>query len=186
MTKHKLSLEIPEKHPAYTWAKKQSDAVNAIGHIGTHTDCYTALPDHSDYILEAIIMDCSTKMPSAEAIKNTDLKGKALILFTGVLNAHGYGTKEYGAANTFLSEATLDAILQSKPAFILIDACGIGRHGEEHIKFDKKCEANGCFVIENILLTESLAFAITELEIQIDLACSSTGKPCRVHALETT
>ncbi|WP_439185811.1 hypothetical protein [Carboxylicivirga taeanensis] len=180
---HKLSLELSEEHPSYLWAKKQSDSVNALGHIGTHIDCYTVSPKESEYELEVELIRCFNEMPQITEIKKRNLKDKALILYTNVLNKFGYGTKEYGEANTFLSEPVLDYVLALKPKFILIDSCGIGNHGEEHIKFDKKCETSGCFVVENIFMNQTIAELISDIRIKIDINNHSTGKPCHVYAI---
>ncbi|NHE55950.1 hypothetical protein [Cyclobacterium plantarum] len=180
---HKLSLELSEEHPSYLWAKKQSDSVNALGHIGTHIDCYTVSPKESEYELEVELIRCFNEMPQINEIEKRNIQDKALILYTNVLNKFGYGTKEYGEANTFLSEPVLDYILALKPKFILIDSCGIGNHGEEHIKFDKKCETSGCFVVENIFMNQTIAELISNIRIKIDINNPSTGKPCHVYAI---
>ena len=178
-----LSLIIKENHPAYSWAKQQSDSVNAIGHIGTHIDCYTRTPKESNYKLKVLVIDCRAGMPDVNDLSEYTITDKALILYTGVCDKYGYGTKEYGNAETFLSEESLILILSQKPKFILIDGCGIGKHGEEHIKFDKKCEENDCFVIENILLTKEIVDNIKEVDISIELEYNSTGKPCKVISI---
>ncbi|WP_282016006.1 hypothetical protein [Marinifilum flexuosum] len=180
---HKLSLELSKEHPSYLWAKRQSDSVNALGHIGTHIDCYTASPKESEYELEAELIRCFNGMPEINEIEKRNIRGKALILYTDVLNKFEYGTKEYGEANTFLSETVLDYILSLEPKFILIDSCGIGNHGDEHIRFDKKCETNGCFVVENIFMNQTIAELITNIRIKIDISNPSTGKPCQVYAI---
>ncbi len=180
---YKLSLELSKEHPAYLWAKKQSDSVNALGHIGTHIDCYTASPSEAVYELEAELINCLNNMPKIPDIEKRNIQGKALILYTDVLNKHGYGTEKYGKANTFLSEPVLDYILSLEPKFILIDSCGIGNHGDEHIKFDKKCERQNCFVIENIFMNQTIAKSIGSIKIKIETNNSSTGKPCEVYAV---
>jgi len=177
----KLSINISEDHSAYLWAKKQSDSVNALGHIGTHIDCYSNSPSESIFELDAVVIDCLNRMPIISDIENINIEGKAVILYTGVLKKYGYGTEEYGRANTFLSELVLDDILKCRPKFILIDSCGIGNHGEEHIEFDKKCEKENCFVIENILLDDDVK-SITRVRIEVDIDSKSTGKPCNVYA----
>ncbi len=45
MYEKQLSLVIEPGHPAYEWAKNQSDSVSAFGHIGTHIDCYESEPE---------------------------------------------------------------------------------------------------------------------------------------------
>lgn len=180
---YKLSLELDKDHSAFLWAKKQSDSVNALGHIGTHIDCYTASPSEVSYELEVELINCFNNMPKIADIEKRNIRGKALILYTDVLNKHGYGTEKYGQANTFLSEIVLDYILSLEPKFILIDSCGIGNHGDEHIKFDKKCEHKDCFVIENIFMNKTIAKSIASIKIDIETRNSSTGKPCQVYAV---
>ncbi|MCT4671998.1 MAG: cyclase family protein [Prolixibacteraceae bacterium] len=179
----RLDIELNLDHPAYLWAKKQSDSVNALGHIGTHLDCYTSSPEELYYDLECIVFDCTHKMVELEDIASSDMEGKAVILHTNLLHSVGYGSKEYGEAKTFLSEAVLEYILSQKPKFILIDACGIGNHGDEHILFDKKCEANNCYVIENVFLDKQIVENLERIVIEISEHGSLTGKPCSVKAL---
>ncbi|CAG36652.1 cyclase family protein [Desulfotalea psychrophila] len=182
MYEHDLSLVIDEDHPAYRWAKKQSDSVSALGHIGTHIDCYQHVPEKNDYQVETVVLDCSERMPLPAEIEGLDLSGKALVLFSGNLEKNGYGSPEYGAEKTILPSAVLDLILTKSPAFILIDSYGIGAHGEEHISFDKRCEAEKCFVIENVLLTASIVFSLTRLKIQFNRAFAATAIPCKLRA----
>lgn len=177
-----LHIEIPEEHPAYQWAKSQSDSVNAFGHIGTHIDCYTAAPSKNAYKVDVAIFDCTKAMPSASHFAEADVAGKAVILYTGVLESTGYGSDAYGKCNTFLEKEALTTLLENAPAFIVIDACGIGNHGEEHKSFDKQCEKQDCFVIENVLLTKDIVSSLRRLHITVDLESPSTGKRCQVLA----
>ncbi|GAA4650855.1 hypothetical protein GCM10023116_31380 [Kistimonas scapharcae] len=178
-----LSLELTEDHPAYQWAKRQSDAVGAIGHIGTHIDCYTREPEEAFYRVETIVLDCRSGMPAADDINQLNLSGKALVLYTANLECNGYGNDVYAKTSTVLESHVLDQILMSSPAFIVIDSYGIGGHGGEHQMFDKRCEKHGCFVIENITLTESVAEQLTQLEITIDKTIQSSGKRVDVKAI---
>lgn len=175
-----LSIEMTEGHPAYQWAKRQSDSVNAMGHIGTHIDCYTHEPMCSDYSVEAVVVDCGAGMPSSSVFSVLDLNGKALVFYTSNLEQNGYGNSRYGETSTVLTRDVLDTILAKKPHFIVIDSYGIGAHGDEHIAFDKRCESCGCFVVENAKLTRHVAGHLTSLEITIDKTAASTGKRCHV------
>jgi len=179
----RIDIEIGEDDDAYLWAKKQSDSVNAIGHIGTHIDCYTRIPCTNKFNLPVSVIDCSKNMPKLKDLTGINIKSKVLILYTGVLGKYGYGSREYSRANTFLDEHVLDYILSLSPSYILIDACGIGNHGKEHIKFDKKCEGHNCFVIENILLDNDIIKKIKGVEIKVDTQSLSTGKKCEVKAI---
>ncbi len=66
-----LHIEISEENPAYLWAKKQSDSVNAMGHIGTHLDCYTKVPVYNAYKLDVAVFDCRDLMPEARILIST-------------------------------------------------------------------------------------------------------------------
>jgi len=180
MKKAGLSIEITEGHPAYRWAKRQSDSVNAMGHIGTHIDCYTHEPELAVYRVEAVVVDCSVRMPSLSAISSLNICDRALVLYTSNLETNGYGNSRYGETSTVLTQDVLDTILTMKPQFIVIDSYGIGAHGDEHIAFDKRCEACGCFVVENVALTRHVAGHLTSVDITIHQTTASTGKRCDV------
>ncbi len=89
----------------------------------------------------------------------------------------------YGKTSTVLDDATLDTILDKKPAFIVIDSYGIGAHGDQHLAFDKRCEEQNCFVVENVTLTSEIAKRLELLEIIIDKDQASTGKRCELTGL---
>lgn len=183
MNRKNISIELSEEHPAYQWAKRQSDSVDAMGHIGTHIDCYTKMPLETTYNTPVHIIDCSLAMPTLAQIEALELAGKSLILFTGNVEENGYGNPSYGAKSTVLDSDVLDSILKRSPAFIVIDSYGIGAHGDEHISFDKRCEAHNCFVIENVCLTKPMLATLHSLEISFDPISASTGKRCDVIAL---
>ena len=107
---------------------------------------------------------------------------RALVLYTAKVEQNGYGTPAYGKAVTWLEAQVLDRLLEVAPAFIVIDSYGIGRHGEQHIAFDKRCESRGCFVIENVALSREVCSGLAGLAIDIDTASPSTGKRCEVIA----
>jgi kynurenine formamidase len=183
MYKKQLSLLIEEGHPAYEWAKKQSDSVSAFGHIGTHIDCYESEPEQAKYEVAAQVIDCTDRMPLLSDFEHLDISGKALVIFTGNVEINGYGTPDYGAMDTSLKTEVVDCILAKAPAFIVIDSYGIGSHGDEHIRFDKRCESNGCFVIENVNLSRAVVGKINKLQVEFDKSSQSTGKRCEVTAL---
>ena len=183
MYEENISLVVEEGHSAYEWAKRQSDAVSAFGHIGTHIDCYEAEPEKADYEVEAVTINCTEKMPSVNDFDALDISGKAIILFTGNSEKNEYGTPEYASRNTALQSDVLDVLLLNSPLFIVIDSYGIGAHGDEHIGFDKRCESKGCFVIENVNLSLALTASLRKLRISFDKSSKSTGKRCQVTAI---
>ena len=177
-----LHIELAPNHPAYDWVEQQADKIGAKGHVGTHIDCYTSTPTLTEYCLPVFILDCRKGMPSSEDIALLPpLENKALILFTNNMATHAYGSKSYfEEMDTSINEAALAFILEKQPSFILIDSYGIGRHGQNHIDMDKRCEQSNCYVIENIMLTAEDVDKIAEIQLTIDLNYPSTGKPCRV------
>lgn len=183
MYENNLSITIEAGHPAYEWAKSQSDSVNAFGHIGTHIDCYNSEPSETEYEVSVVVVDCTDHMPSLACLKSLEITGKALVLFTGNIEKNNYGTLSYGEMDTTLTNEMIDEILSKEPAFIVIDSYGIGSHGDEHIRFDKKCESKSCFVIENVNLSHSIAHLMKKIHISIDKSSESTGKRCVVTAL---
>lgn len=183
MYKKNLSLIVEKGHPAYEWAKIQSDAVSAFGHIGTHIDCYDSEPEKTDYEVEAVTINCTENMPSVNDFCSLDISGKALILFTGNIEKNDYGTPKYASMNTSLHSDVLDFILLKSPLFIIIDSYGIGAHGDEHIGFDKRCESKGCFVIENVNLSLAIITSLRKLKISFDKLSASTGKQCQITAI---
>lgn len=182
MKSKKISISITPEHPSYQWAKKQSDSINAFGHIGTHIDCYESIPPFETYEVDAVVIDCKEGMPSISDIELLSVHQKAVLLYTGNMDKNSYGSREYGEMNTIMTETVLDSLLEMKPAFIVIDSYGIGSHGEEHINFDKKCELINCFVIENVSLSKNVSTNIVKLKISFDKNSTSTGKPCEVVA----
>lgn len=185
MYKEQLSLLVEKGHPAYEWAKKQSDSVSAFGHIGTHIDCYSSEPKELKYEVEAEVLDCTCRMPLYSDFSDLNISGKALVIFTGNVERNFYGTPDYGAMDTSITDEVLDCILEKSPIFIVIDSYGIGFHGDEHIRFDKRCESKGCFVIENVNLSKAVIGTIKKLQIEFDKSSKSTGKRCKIIALCT-
>ncbi len=158
-----------------------SGRISAKGHIGTHLDCYTSIPEYKDYEMEAVIVDCLAKMPDTQLIQKIPcLQGMALILYTRNLESNGYGTESYFNTDTFLSEDTLRAILDKHPQFIIIDSHGLGESGKKHVSIDKTCEEHHCHVIENADLSSLKDIRKIRIKISIDTDNPSTGKPCRI------
>lgn len=180
-----LHIELDNSHPAYEWLNQQADKLGARGHFGTHIDCYTKTPSTSYFEQEVFIIDCRNGMPTeVELGELPSLKNKSLVLFTGNMCDNDYGTKAYfGRRDALLTKSSLDIILSKEPSFILIDSFGIGTHGENHQMLDKRCEEFGCFVIENIILRAEQVKALNRISIDFDLDHPSTGKPCKVYAL---
>ena len=177
-----LHIKLDENSPAIRWADAQADRVGARGHVGTHLDCYTKVPEKSEYKIIGLVIDCRKDMPSMENLRDIEsLENRAVVLHTGNLEKNGYGTEDYFSSETYLSEEILNAVLEKKPLFIIIDSHGIAEKGNKHIDFDKICEANGCHVIENADLSCLGEEKNIQLRILINLDHLSSGKPCKVY-----
>lgn len=175
---NQLHIKLDENSSAMQWANSQTDKLGARGHIGTHLDCYTIAPEKNEYEVKGLILDCRTSMPKPEDILHIDsLENMALVLHTGNSEKHQYGTEDYFNEATFLSEEVLNLILIKKPLFIIVDSHGIAEKGAKHISYDKKCEANGCHVIENVDLTSVKDKKSIQIKISINASHPSTGKP---------
>ena len=97
------------------WANTQADRIGARGHVGTHLDCYTTVPEKPEYNITAMVLDCQNEMPKEEDIKSlTTLENMALLLHTANLERNEYGTDMYFSTETFLSEEVLHTILEKK------------------------------------------------------------------------
>lgn len=177
-----LHLKLDENSLAIRWADAQADKVGARGHVGTHLDCYTTVPEKSEYKIIGLVIDCRKDMPSMENLRDIEsLENRAVVLHTGNLEENGYGTEDYFSSETYLSEEILNAVLEKKPLFIIIDSHGIAEKGKKHIDFDKICEASGCHVIENADLSCLGEEKNIQLRILINLDHLSSGKPCKVY-----
>lgn len=183
-TMNQLHIKLDENSSAMQWANSQTDKLGARGHIGTHLDCYTIAPEKNEYEVKGLILDCRTSMPKPEDILHIDsLENMALVLHTGNSEKHQYGTEDYFNEATFLSEEVLNLILSKKPLFIIVDSHGIAEKGAKHIFYDKKCEANGCHVIENVDLTSVKDKKSIQIKISINVSHPSTGKPCELYCM---
>lgn len=151
-----------------------------LGHIGTHMDCYMEAPRYKEYVTDAVVVDCRNGLPADEYFNNLDIKGKALVLYTGNMATNDYATKDFFMFDMKLNWDSLAALLYNHPKFILIDSHGLGMFSQ-HRLFDMECEKNGCFLIMCLMLEGEEILNIKKLKIEIDKEMPSTGKPCRVY-----
>ena len=89
-----LHIKLEVDSPLIQWVNAQADSIGARGHIGTHLDCYTTVPEKEEYQIKGIVIDCTAGIGS--------LKNKALILHTGNLEHNRYGTEEYFNKDTIV------------------------------------------------------------------------------------
>ena len=181
-----LHITLTEDNPIFQKARARSKT-GAMGHIGTHFDCYTLAPSASHYELPGIVLDCREGLPEIDACRNLpNLTGKALLLHTANEETNGYGNDAYFKRETSFTDEALKEILENHhPAFIVIDSHGIGPSGAIHTARDVLCEKHNCHVIENTNLGALAGKAQVTLIIDVDIANPSTGKPCKVYAKDT-
>ncbi|WP_278967015.1 hypothetical protein [Phocaeicola coprocola] len=115
-----LHIKLNKNSPPIKWADAQADRIGARGHVGTHLDCYTTVPEKSEYNITAMVLDCQNGMPKLDNVKSfTTLENMALLLHTANLEKNEYGTDMYFATDTFLCEEVLHSILE-KNLFLLL------------------------------------------------------------------
>ena len=94
---NQLHITLEENSPAIKWANTQADRIGARGHVGTHLDCYTTVPEKPEYNITAMVLDCQNEMPKEEDIKSlTTLENMALLLHTPlfiIIDSHGIAEK---------------------------------------------------------------------------------------------
>ena len=180
----KLHIELNNNNSVNSWLDAQADRVGAKGHIGTHLDCYTTVPQQREYTISTYVVDCREAMPDDIFFQSLPmLNDSVLVFYTGNMESNAYGSEDYLSRSTFLSKKALSVLMEKYPKFILIDSYGIGAHGNNHIEYDKLCESVGCHIIENIYLDSELVRTLKEVRIYIDIDNASTGKPCLIHSV---
>ena len=185
-----IDLSLPDKSFLLQRDLDMSDRNQAVmrqGHYGTHLDRYlgTAIP--LEYtVSRGILFDISAHSRdgavTADTLPINLLQEGDFVLFRcGALLRHAYASPEYFAERIEIAWDLIDALCSLGVRFIGIDSHGL-RMGKEHGEVDKRCEASGVYVIENIANTEILPpeKAFTAYTSWYDLGGS--GLPCRVIA----
>lgn len=184
-----ISLKIDKNHEVWSWVKNNN--LLSLGHIGTHIDVYNKSEiDENKMKTEGVVINCKNYQLNSEigleVIENKNIKKGDFIIFkTGIQNKYPYGSKEYLENHPELSCDLINWLLEKKVSFIGIDCAGIKR-GENHIKVDKLCEENGCYVIENLdsrKLEKVLEERVNILTVWIENPIL-TGLATRVFILE--
>lgn len=147
-----ISVKLDDNSPVIKWANKQDNPYLAMGHVGTHIDVYEKTNIPLEYLKSNGIIFNVTDIKEV-GVNDIDLdqvhENDTIIFRTSHLRKYGYGTDDYFKDHPQLSTELIDALIEKKVRFIGIDAPGI-RKGEEHEVYDRKCEKNNVYVIENI------------------------------------
>lgn len=167
----------------------RSTAIVNSGHVGTHIDIPLKTEIPLDYMLNrALLFDVSHIKGRDIEVDDIDIlsiqAGDCILFKTDRIKDFPYGTKDYFHKHPQLSDALIDRLIEKQIHIIAIDAAGI-RRGREHVLADKRCEAQGIYIIENIdnldQLTEKTKapFMVHIMWLRFP---GKTGLPCRVVA----
>jgi kynurenine formamidase len=185
-----LTLHLNENHSAFKHMSENQDKHLKLGHLGTHLDVHLKTRVPLDYrVTRGVLFDVSqidTDEVTADLIDVELINTHDFVIFkTDMIKRFEYGSKAYFSNQPELSDHLINILIQKQISFIGIDAGGI-KKGEKHVEADKRCEASGVYVIENMSNLDQLSlyvrnhcFKVTTLWIELP---GQTGLPCRVVA----
>jgi kynurenine formamidase len=167
----------------------RSEVILKSGHFGTHIDIHLKTVIPLDYMENrGLLFDVSHIKDRDIDINDIDLdsiKAKDCILFkTDRIKTYPYGSKDYFHEHPQLSDPLIEALIAKKIHIIAIDAAGI-RRGKEHALADKRCEAEGIYIVENITNLDNLTSKINDpflIHLMWLNLPNKTGLPCRIVA----
>lgn len=184
-----LTLQVGKTNKVYKWAEMQLKKHIVMGHVGTHIDVYEKTHIPLEYMQRrGMFFDVSHIKDREITSDDIDLdyirKGDFVLLRTGAIERHPYGSGLYFTQSPILSWELIEALIDERISFIGIDAPDI-RKGSEHVEADKLCEKNGVYVIENLtnldkLKTDEVCKVLTMWHEDAE----ATGIRCRVVATQ--
>lgn len=150
-----LTLSLSSDNPIFAkLAAPGKAALLAAGHLGTHLDSLLHRPIPPDWMdREAVMLDA--RGFGAEIglglIDQAPIRaGDFVLIHTGHLARHAYGTDAYFADHPVVSWPLITALLDRGVSFIGIDGPALRTGGDEHARADRLCEENGAYVVENL------------------------------------
>lgn len=178
-----LTTKISEDCPILSWANAQENPYLAMGHVGTHLDCYEKTEIPLSYcVSEAVLFDVraveeiTEKEVELERIHEEDF----VLLRTGRMEQYGYGQPGYFHQHPQLSHELIQKLIERNIRFIGLDGPGI-RRGDEHEQEDRLCEQHGIYVIENLSNLDRISGRMRVHTMWMEEA-ARTGLRCRVLA----
>lgn len=157
------------------------------GHLGTHFDVMDREFPLEYTSRKAVVFDVSSVKTDEINVCDIDLNkvhaNMFVAFYSGYIEDHIYGTKEYYAGNRPLSYELIDALLDKGVSIIGVDFGGI-RLGKEHVPIDHKCADRGTFVIENLCNLKAVVDngGVFQAHTYPMNYVGSSGLPCRVIA----
>lgn len=181
-----LCLDLTHKVDEETNEKKAL----LSGHLGTHFDVMDKTFDLSYLQLPCVAFDVSGiegRNIEASDIDFSQLDGaKAVVFYSGFIERHPYGSKEYFTEHPQLSPIFIDRLLAKGIKIIGVDFAGV-RRGQEHPKMDRHCAEHGTFIVENLCNIASLLDGRRAVRFTLNTYPLNfkgwTGLPCRVVAV---
>jgi len=161
----------------------------AFGHLGTHFDAMGKEFPLSFLNREGIVFNVEGALEQEIEAGHVELSlvrpDTFVAFYSGYIERHGYGTREYFARHPQLSNDLIDALLDKHISIIGVDFAGI-RRNPEHTPRDQYCADRGVFVVENLcnlkaVVGQARTGACTMHTYPVKFA-GLTGLPCRVVA----
>lgn len=184
-----LTLQVSKMNKFYKWAEVQPNKGVVMGHVGTHIDIYETKQIPLEYMqTRGVLFDVSHITDREITSDDVDLDyirpGDFVMLRTGCMERHPYGSGKYLKDSTLLSWELIEALCEEKIAFIGMDAPDI-RRGKEHIEAEKRLEKKGIYVVENMTnLKEVNRFEACKMLTMWLENEEATGIKCRVVAIQ--
>lgn len=159
------------------------------GHLGTHFDVMDKTFDLSYLQQPCVVFDVSSvegRDIEASDIDFSQIDGAgAVVFYSGFIERHPYGTKEYFTQHPQLSPDLIDRLLDNGIKIIGVDFAGV-RRGKEHPVMDKHCADRGTFIVENLCNIAALLDGTPSVHCTLNTYPLNfkgwTGLPCRVVA----
>jgi len=187
-----LTLQIPADHPARGALNDTHQELLRSGHVGTHLDVHLGFTIPFDYVVSrGLLADVGAIEGRDVGLEDLDRPsiqlGDFVIFCTHRVDRLGYGTQAYADDGIQLSHAVIDYLIEKRIHFVGIDAVGI-RNGPEHTPADKRCEAGGVYVVENLANVPALQGKLLARNVEsfivfaMWIVVEGSGLPCRVIA----
>lgn len=186
MTDLTLCMDLTHKASEETNEKKAL----LSGHLGTHFDVMDKTFDLSYLQLPCVAFDVSRIEGRDIEVSDIDFSqlngARAVLFYSGFIEQHPYGSKEYFTEHPQLSPDLIDRLLERNIAIIGVDFAGV-RRGQEHPTMDRHCADHGTFIVENLCNIASLLDGKQSVHCTLNTYPLNfkgwTGLPCRVVAM---
>jgi kynurenine formamidase len=183
-----LDIESPDFKAFVDKARaKRVSSLMTLGHHGTHLDRLKGSKIPTEYFKSrGLVYDVRARGQDGRlTLDMVDigliLKGDFLLLRTGVMEGHAYGSEGYMSAPFEMDWELLNAVLDKGVRFIGLDARGL-RADSDHPKADTICETRGAFVIENLSGLDRLPTLVAVTIYAAVFDFGGSGLPVKVLA----